>query len=53
MKSQSPLDLRLDQIHMCDQFLENVPERAKTTIEIQLKVGVNFIFNKYLKPIFS
>ena len=37
---------------MCDQFWGNVPERAKQ-LEIRLKVGNNFIFNKYLKPVFS
>ena len=36
-----------------DPFCENVPKVSKTTIEIRLKVGNNFIFKKYLKPILS
>ena len=38
---------------ICDPFWENVPKVGKTTIEIQLKVGNNSIFNKIYKPIFS
>ena len=30
---------------ICDSFYENLPKHAKTTIEIWLKVGNNFIFN--------
>ena len=33
------------------RFGENVPKVEKTTIEIRLKVGNNYILNKYLKPI--
>ena len=29
--------------YICDPFWENVPKRAKTTTEIRLKVGNNFI----------
>ena len=38
---------------ICDLFWENVPKCTKTTIEIRLKAGNNFILNKYLKPIVS
>ena len=31
---------------ICDLFWENVPKVKKTTMEIQLKVGNNSIFNK-------
>ena len=39
--------------HICDPFWENLPKYTETTIEIYLKVGSNFILNKYLKHIFS
>ena len=36
----------------CDPFCENLPKRAKTTIEIWLKVGNNLIFSNCLKTYF-
>ena len=45
--------LGLGEGQICDPYCENVPKVAKTTIKIWLKVGNNFIFNKYQKPVFS
>ena len=44
---------KIQLVIICDPFWENVPKVEKTTIEIRLKVGNNYIFNKNLKPIFS
>ena len=40
-------------LDICDPFWENLPKHAETNIEIELKVGNNFILNKSLKPTFS